>query len=1369
MLRRLRYQGYLVTHLDPPDTKAGHVELAEKTNPYHCSVVLARQTPWQNWRVSWKPNPPEKSRWKRTLQAIIDGVDPDQRGGIDSPDDLCSRAWLGRKDVSTVGRELAKLGNSEATGPKARQLAVDVIQWLAEDPRKWVTTIAQADAILAAALCDKSGKGYGNAAGRLGKSTTNWPLYEQSGYLDIEQTLVRRLRGPGLMSTPSREPAAMSRTLLRLESYLAQVATRSESVSLVVISDAAGAGKSELVRQMRTAWESSRARKIPFYAPIGSTLAAHITSMDFGNARIGPSDLAAALNDQLHEIEPAHPKGMGPKDAAIQLLDALVMSQARRVPESEDQEPNLIILDNLASVEPISVLMEAANAPGRIVELVLLVTCRRDLKDRLSGYWFHDFHVSPLDRADALAILTHGLPRFAPSSENALSAVTEKLLYWPSALAAANRVLSDGSPTVGVLTARIRSLLGLLAIRDVELRALVHNPDALGQALRGLDQTHSREPFAEYALRRQNWLREEAKREGLPIKFDLAGQFVSLGIGLPGRGENRPRATDIVDAIQKMEVADPEQRLFVLTGPPGSGKTTILRRTEWNQLQASLPTIEGAPLVLYVPLNAVPAGADPRSWLYDVWWPAHQVSLPGLAAVMEQKPVWLCLDAANELKPTANEDVAARMATWVDRINDLLPPSGAWGQQHRAIFSCRQRDIGNVFANAGQFTIEAMDDYQLAEFLDRYLNDTVNREEALKQIRALRWRESTSGVVAVYRLPLWLELLCDHINDVGFRKLPGSRADLMSGLIRRRLQTERNKRVGPLVDHNLLITRDQWRMIDDRAQESHFLKPLGGKLLVSLEALACGVLAEGGASIVVRRAHELIGAPARVVLDAAQRSLDLIRCQRTLGEMDGDEPDADLTVIEFAHHQFLEYFAGRSIARTGSIELSKIRQNLGEIGQWDEPLLFACAMIDDVRLPDFIRGIHTSNLALAARCAGQAGTKERLEEGNANLLNSLVRELQGCLTSAASTSRNERIACAEALFDVGHPDYGIHVTKFAGETTRFVLPAAHARIRIKADEYVVGAEDLTDDERPCHVFSIAKDFWFAKYPVTNCEYACFVEAGGYTDPKWWDECSASEHRRVHGANQRIVQRMIDRAKQIKALSLEEYERSMRYNEHQTQWRHWYEKRRTTPIEKLETDFHRDYPPGRNEPRPHFWLDPGFNGLGQPVVGVDFYEARAYSRWLNAMCSTSSLNLACDLPNEDEWEAACAGTQHWMWSANADVFDSTRYNTAEEIEGELPVGKTTPVGAYPQGATPQGVHDLCGNIWEWTLTEYVSGRARDVRAGNENDPKRDVPFRVVRGGSWRRNQYYARAARRSSNGPFDRSYAIGFRLVFRPVS
>ncbi len=84
-----------------------------------------------------------------------------------------------------------------------------------------------------------------------------------------------------------------------------------------------------------------------------------------------------------------------------------------------------------------------------------------------------------------------------------------------------------------------------------------------------------------------------------------------------------------------------------------------------------------------------------------------------------------------------------------------------------------------------------------------------------------------------------------------------------------------------------------------------------------------------------------------------------------------------------------------------------------------------------------------------------------------------------------------------------------------------------------------------------------------------------------------------------------------------------------------------------------------------------------------------------------------------------------------------------------------------MGVYPHGATPDGLHDLAGNVYEWTATLYRPYRY-DPADGRE-DPLADG-LRVMRGGSWYVGRTNVRCSYRDWDDPWNWDYYLGYRLA-----
>lgn len=160
-------------------------------------------------------------------------------------------------------------------------------------------------------------------------------------------------------------------------------------------------------------------------------------------------------------------------------------------------------------------------------------------------------------------------------------------------------------------------------------------------------------------------------------------------------------------------------------------------------------------------------------------------------------------------------------------------------------------------------------------------------------------------------------------------------------------------------------------------------------------------------------------------------------------------------------------------------------------------------------------------------------------------------------------------------------------------------------------------------------------------------------------------------------------------------------------------------------------------------------------LDHPVGRISWHSAVAYAAWL-AECTGEAWRV----PTEAEWEKAARGTDGRIYPWGDD-FDPARCNTSESgING------TTPLGTYPQGASPYNVQDMAGNVWEWTnslflLYPYTISREREDPLSPEK--------RVLRGGSWNSSARRARAAYRDQNEPDYFLDRVGFRMVRVPLS
>jgi formylglycine-generating enzyme required for sulfatase activity len=155
---------------------------------------------------------------------------------------------------------------------------------------------------------------------------------------------------------------------------------------------------------------------------------------------------------------------------------------------------------------------------------------------------------------------------------------------------------------------------------------------------------------------------------------------------------------------------------------------------------------------------------------------------------------------------------------------------------------------------------------------------------------------------------------------------------------------------------------------------------------------------------------------------------------------------------------------------------------------------------------------------------------------------------------------------------------------------------------------------------------------------------------------------------------------------------------------------------------------------------------------RPVVSVTWHEAAAYCAWAGGR-----------LPTEAEWERAARGPEGRTFPWGNEPPDPGRANYFE-----TKVGYATPVGLFPRGMTPEGVHDLAGNIWERVADWFGEDYYWKAPRSNPRGPAQGR-YRILRGGSSDSIVRLLRSSSRSANRPEYRYVDVGFRCARDAVS
>jgi formylglycine-generating enzyme len=307
------------------------------------------------------------------------------------------------------------------------------------------------------------------------------------------------------------------------------------------------------------------------------------------------------------------------------------------------------------------------------------------------------------------------------------------------------------------------------------------------------------------------------------------------------------------------------------------------------------------------------------------------------------------------------------------------------------------------------------------------------------------------------------------------------------------------------------------------------------------------------------------------------------------------------------------------------------------------------------------------------------------------------------------------------------------------------VPPRHAEMaHVPGGTFLMGSDRHYPEEAPAHLVSVS-GFWMDRHAVTNEEFARFVEATGHV--------TLAERPADAADYPGAPPEMLVPASTVFVPPLQRVPLDNPYR----WWR---------------------YVPGASWRAPH---GPGssIDGLGRhPVVHVAWEDVEAYAAWAGK-----------ELPTEAEWELAARGGLDGAEYEWGDEFTPGGRHLANTWQGEFPLVNTeadgyhwtSPVGSFPPNG--YGLHDMTGNVWEWTADWYRShgelhqgcctvAEPRGGRREGSFDPQNPalrIPRKVMKGGSHLCAPNYCRRYRPAARmpQPVDTSTShLGFRCVVR---
>jgi formylglycine-generating enzyme required for sulfatase activity/energy-coupling factor transporter ATP-binding protein EcfA2 len=438
----------------------------------------------------------------------------------------------------------------------------------------------------------------------------------------------------------------------------------------------------------------------------------------------------------------------------------------------------------------------------------------------------------------------------------------------------------------------------------------------------------------------------------------------------------------------------------------------------------------------------------------------------------------------------------------------------------------------------------------------------------------------------------------------------------------------------------------------------------------------------------------------------------------------------------FIHLTFEEYLAGFGLAlEEKEVLFEKIPELLDQAEHWKETLLLSLGVIAAVNSDQKkAKAILEKLLAIGESKYVLFAGEVLNDVGAAPLGNAITQKIRHGLVDLmrdGEADMQDRAKAGRTLSDIGDTRPGVTVKKT--HDNQRTVPDIDWQ-EIPADTFRMGTEgdEGYKSEKPAHDVTLPR-FFISRYPVTNAQYRCFVEAGMYEDQAFWHE-RLPEAAGLWLAGKMVGENLLE--------TIPENSREV--------YRKW-----------LEND--------KKRFQPYYWNDKQWNLDNHPVVGVSWFEALAYSVWLNDLLDDVKPEgdvecLKIRLPTEAEWEYAARGRQglRYAWGSDPDP------KLGNYADTELK--RTSAVGMFPAGKA-FGLHDMSGNVWEWTSSRWGSDfgspeftYAEWERQENERNLIDKIDYKINRGGSWYDSTVNVRSAFRLRDLPLNRNDLLCFRLL-----
>ncbi|NTU45867.1 MAG: SUMF1/EgtB/PvdO family nonheme iron enzyme [Chlorobiaceae bacterium] len=800
------------------------------------------------------------------------------------------------------------------------------------------------------------------------------------------------------------------------------------------------------------------------------------------------------------------------------------------------------------------------------------------------------------------------------------------------------------------------------------------------------------------------------KLDNIPVSLD--DTFVSLRLSDTLRSDSQFVSDKTANAPEKKDqIRTPEQlmnivfkknRLLLVIGDPGSGKTTLLKyyvlscfkENGYQKFGFKEPV-----LVFYFPLRELVKTGSGYALLpanLFVWSEKRTLGIAESDFVfwLQNRKTLLLLDGLDEI---SDQDQRINACGWIDNVVNSF---------HNAVVIVTSRATGyrkgdgvelaslHSRADVMDFTL-----VQQLEFLKKWFKAAFSsylppEGETTDEWEITREKQSRNKVATI----IWFLRKKENKSLQALARVP------MLLQIMATLWKEREYLPGSRVDlydaalNYILDFRDRQKKIYPLLEAKDAREVLNPVALWMQEVL---------------KKSEVAKSEMQQKIEEELKSVNVLFKPPTAEQFCRHLVDRSGLLLEygdqeyrFRHKSFQEYMAGVQLREDRHKEnrIKTLVEHFRDDDWWEEPLRYFIAQIDAQTFDLFMQELFNSPVS------------EVLTQKQQDLLTLLVTEAPKQQVKALEaklldpeTTQNRQHYILECLKTIGKPEALGVVQKFIatgfskGENIRLracEITGQHGS-KEKVDKlgahYILFKDvainaTLTDEQETCN-------FYVAKYTVTNQYYRRFI---GYLNSK-----EPEFERIISVAVYEMKLRNV--AKGIKGFSKYLGEKSF------------------AKLFRSDSDD-----------------DKRFNGDNQPVVDISWYAARAYCLWLSLLESKGTDPDRYRLPTDREWEYAAAGKEgrKYPWSKEKGKATSklANYDNNE--------GATTPVGRYPDGATPEGLYDMAGNVWEWTDSWYDNDRNA----------------RSLRGGSWLNGPGNLRCSVRFYGDPVFWADDIGFRVV-----